>query len=265
MRVLALLLLFDMSACTSVNPPKQLIPVSMPYKSDLPEFNLIVEEIPFLADFDAEAEKAACRNVIISKQSLNVGDLQGLRDCHANYTCSLSNSKVGIQETVPAMYIGQKLVPGYYPSELKAQLTSALKGIGNLKVLMGERASSPKGSPLYLIRAKLTEYNVSSNKDSSGFGGMGVGPLSIFQLVNVEKIQKTGFVRFDIRIVDINSGRILSAFSVGGSATDAYVNEGTFSGMISENVQFVPMLMHQATRAALNEGAKRIFAELNQK
>jgi hypothetical protein len=262
MRKLLFILLLPLISCTSVKPPPPVEVVSIPYNASQPRYAVVLERFSFVADLDQDAESRICTAFLRGKSSMTMSDVEQLNGCRAEMACF----PVPAEGYMPArniiIYSGAKLVPGFRPEDLKAQLTSALGGIGNITIRQPGATATDAAKGPYRIVVLLTEFNVSSDKNSTGFGGMGVGPLSLLQLVSVEKSQATGFVRLDIRILDSESERILKAFSVAGSATDAYVSETLLKGSISESTSFFPLMMQQATRAALNAGAKRLYQEL---
>ena len=249
--------------CTGIKNSPVFQEVAIPYDSSKPKFATFIEEIKFIADLDNEAFSKLCSIPLVNQSTANSNAFNDLASCRGEMQCYPVEAEGYRPAYDEVIYSGEKIVPSFRPEELRAKFVSALGGIANIVVITDPARISKGMKGPYFIRAYLTEFNISSDKNASGFGGAGVGPLAIFQMFSVEKKQSTGFVRIDFRVHESRSGRIVSAFTVAGSSTDAYVSETLLSGSISETKEFVPLLMQQATRAALDAGARRVYQELS--
>ena len=143
--------------------------------------------------------------------------------------------------------------------QITAQLTSALKGVENFELLASPEtrpnSKSSGGEPL-VVQAQITECNETIEEESSKF--------NLFTLFGRNSSVRKGMVGLDLTATESKSGKIVAAFPVQGtfSRVSAETSQG-FIFRVGEQQSSAQSTLDQALRIALNDAAKRLFAELS--
>jgi hypothetical protein len=147
-------------------------------------------------------------------------------------------------------------------SQITRQLTSALAGVKNFKLLDyeiyqkrgGITPSNIDAGP-YLVRAVITECNreIVNNKST----------LAIPAVFKAKKQMVKGAVGLDVSVVNPSTGEVLESFPVHGTHISKS-NKGSF-GVIApfaSSSSKAKSALDQALRAALNDAAKQLSNKL---
>ncbi len=240
-KIVALLTLFVLSGCVSVNPaqvrtkvgpPESAVidTVSIPKDQSAPEFLLVVHPI-------------------------NVPD---------------ATTKIGISGTAAddGVVTISRISDEREQARITTQFQSALKGIGNFRIIESQRLQSdgkggyrfsgvkPSGAkgPI-VVKAIISEYTSDAQSASRRYGV----PL----IATAEESQSIGFVAMDITAVDAESGEMFASFrSVGQFAEASGENRVGILLPVFSSQSSAKTVMAQATRAALNDAAVRLFEAL---
>ena len=264
---LVLLAIVSLNAgCAGRSAPIPPEPLKRSFDSAVGRIELYVAPITFSAAIDPLLYTKLCYWAIPqpSNESAYSRAKRGVHDCNGKRLCYLVPEHDTTPELTQELVAGPDL-PGYSSQELSAQLLSALSGIENLSLTSvansdaAYRMHSPSTtSRAYLLRGSLTEMKV-AQKVSSGIGGSGLGLGLITFWASSQSTEKIGYVRIDLELVDLSSGRIIMASPAGGTFSDSYTSETFFQGVIFETEEFQSKLIQWATREAFNNGAALVW------
>ena len=259
----SLLFLAALGGCSASSGSQTVVPppIARAYDPSIPEFEVIVEPVKFVAVIPHELYTWLCYMDDTDNPISNSPNLT-IRDCGGSIKW-VTVPKLGpIPEHKDGLYLGEQRHPYLTPDDLSSALTSELKSIGNIRVT-DPREASRRGGSRYLVRAQITEATSSAEESERSFGG---GPYWGI-LLGAQTATKVGFVRLDISLIDRTNGRYVDSFAVGGSASEEYI-QSTFLGGIDasgKKYRLKRALIVAASRNALRSGAGKIFDSLQRR
>jgi len=232
---------------------------------------LMVEPVRFVADLPEDLRNRLCHpsphKTVGGMAVLSDSYFEEERRCGGESRCFNLPAIGAFPARTEYLKVGAQTLPGISGEELTAMLLSSLAAMGNLRVVPAAagmpKARAGERGP-YVLRGKQTELLLLAEQSAAGFHGTAIGPLAVSHLFGGESVEDIGYARFDLRITDPRSQRVVAAFAVGASFSERRASDGFEPGAPYAEARRLGGVLAGAGRVALQEAALETHRRLQE-